>query len=174
METATGSIFTGATAPISHRASFTRRFCRKSAGGSAAGPGRLRRPQVQSPGDHRDGPHRGVRRRDSQWPLADQGEPDQGFQPVRRVEESAHFYEAFWAGGQGPVLHREHALHRRFWWPGPGTRTRPGSTPDRDPGDDGPTARVGLQVPQRPGRGTRPSMPCASTSRGRGPALWTG
>ena len=56
------------------------------------GPGRVRRPQVESPGDHRDGPDGRDRGRDPQRPFADQGKPEERPSPVRR------------RGGIGPLL----------------------------------------------------------------------
>ena len=139
------------------------------------GPGGLRRPQVEPPGDHRDGPDGRDRRRDPQRPFADQGEPEERPGPVRR------------RGGIGPLLRgvlrrtararycTENTLYiallvARTWHRG----SRSLRPPDRHPGDDGARARVGLQVPRATRPGPRHSMRSASISRGKGRRRWTG
>ena len=84
------------------------------------------------------------------------------------VEESAHYYEAFSIGREGRYC-TENTLYIALLVAQDLARgSRPVRPPDRHPGDDGKAARMGLQVPQRPGprRGTRRGPRAFSGARG--------
>ena len=76
-----------------------------------AGPGRVCRSQVESPGDHRDGPNRRDGGRHPQWPFSDQGEFAQRLQQVRRGRGIGSLLRGILARRRGEILHGEHALH---------------------------------------------------------------
>ena len=75
------------------------------------GPGSLCRSQVESSGNHRDGPNRRGGGRHPQWPFSDQGEFAQRLQQVRRGRGIGSLLRGILARRRREVLHGEHALH---------------------------------------------------------------